>query len=225
MHSVNLLVYVGDMSLSLREQKRRATLAAIEEHATTLVATHGFADVTIEQICAAAEISRRTFFNYVDSKEEAVLGALPRQLTDQQVEAFISEPHPDLIRDVLTLCHELFFESVSGAQDPGQLLRRRKAILHAHPELWAGRVAAFASTHDSLVKTVATYLEQHGAARMLPHLRQADESRLVIGLTTTALELGIKKWTATTDASLDNLQKICSETLADLRVLISGKDQ
>ena len=75
-------------NLTLRESKRRATKAAIEEHATRLVLDRGFDGVTVEDICQAAEISKRTFFNYVDSKETAVLGPLPTPLSEDEVHAF-----------------------------------------------------------------------------------------------------------------------------------------
>lgn len=58
----------------LRERKRLETLCAIEDHATRLVLEKGYDSVTIEDIVDAANISKRTFFNYVDSKEIAVLG-------------------------------------------------------------------------------------------------------------------------------------------------------
>ena len=60
--------------LSLREQKRLETRLRIEDAATLLVDEHGFAAVTVEEICEKAGISRRTFFNYFDSKDSAVLG-------------------------------------------------------------------------------------------------------------------------------------------------------
>ncbi|NMB23443.1 MAG: TetR family transcriptional regulator, partial [Corynebacterium sp.] len=63
---------------SLREMKRRQTLEAIEDHATSLVLERGFDDVTVDDICAGAGISKRTFFNYVESKEVAVVGPGPR---------------------------------------------------------------------------------------------------------------------------------------------------
>jgi len=42
-----------------------------------LVEAHGIDNTTVEDICQAADISRRTFFNYMDSKGHAILGAFP----------------------------------------------------------------------------------------------------------------------------------------------------
>ena len=63
-----------DAPRGLRERKRLETLCAIEDHATRLVLEKGYEAVTVEDIVDAANISKRTYFNYVDSKETAVVG-------------------------------------------------------------------------------------------------------------------------------------------------------
>ena len=70
--------------LGLREQKRLATKHRIEDAATRLVDESSFDKVTIEEICEAAGISRRTFFNYFSTKESAVIGASSEPLTEKQ---------------------------------------------------------------------------------------------------------------------------------------------
>lgn len=59
---------------SLRERKRRATRSALCATARQLTAEHGLSGFTIEELCEHVGISRRTFFNYFPSKEDAVLG-------------------------------------------------------------------------------------------------------------------------------------------------------
>lgn len=55
-----------------RERKRRQTRERIEEAARTLFLERGFDATTIDDIAAAADISKRSFFDYFPSKEELV---------------------------------------------------------------------------------------------------------------------------------------------------------
>jgi AcrR family transcriptional regulator len=59
---------------SLREQRKRETARALTQRARELTGTKGFAGFTIEELCTDVGVSRRTFFNYFESKENAVLG-------------------------------------------------------------------------------------------------------------------------------------------------------
>ena len=62
----------------LRERKRAATRTAITAVARSLTAEHGLNGFTVEEVCEAAGISRRTFFNYFQSKEDAIIGPVRR---------------------------------------------------------------------------------------------------------------------------------------------------
>lgn len=58
----------------LRERKKRARREALVDAAHQLVGQHGLDHVTVEMISSAAGVSVRTFFNYFDTKDDAVLG-------------------------------------------------------------------------------------------------------------------------------------------------------
>lgn len=49
------------------------TLKKLHAAAATLVREKGVAATTIDEIAERANVSRRTFFNYYDSKEDAIL--------------------------------------------------------------------------------------------------------------------------------------------------------
>lgn len=212
------------MTSNLREQKRRATLAAIEEHATNLVATRGYSDVTVEDICAAANISRRTFFNYVESKEAAVLGSPATPLTEEQTEKFLATQHPSFLSALLDLSFDHFMGIAAVRDEEGLLLRRRKAIMRAHPDLSAGRMAAFTLVHDSFVRTAATYLERYDSERRLPELSAVDEARMAVGIVHSAMQIGLKRWMDDPSARTSHLRRFCELALAHTLTLAAQCD-
>jgi AcrR family transcriptional regulator len=55
--------------MPLRETKKAAVRQALVAAANRRFHSHGFAQTTIEEICADAGVSRRTFFRYFENKE------------------------------------------------------------------------------------------------------------------------------------------------------------
>lgn len=116
-----------------------------------LVEAKGFENVTVEDICEAADISRRTFFNYMDSKDEAVLGSFPFELTDTALEAIATTPSDNVL--------DLVFSNIEVVPDvlSRELLLRRRAILRQHPQL-AG--AAYERKSETLTR-LGRAVEKH----------------------------------------------------------------
>ncbi|GAA1848307.1 TetR family transcriptional regulator [Pseudonocardia ailaonensis] len=57
----------------LRERKKARTRADLQRHALRLIRDRGWAETTADDIAAAAEVSRSTFFRYFPSKIDVVL--------------------------------------------------------------------------------------------------------------------------------------------------------
>ncbi|CAM2993996.1 TetR family transcriptional regulator [Mycobacterium intermedium] len=91
--------------LGLRERRRRQTSADIRGAAVELAQARGWDKVTIEEICARAGISARTFFNYFPNKEAAIAygpSDLPPELADDFVAAGPA-PYPVVLAELITL--------------------------------------------------------------------------------------------------------------------------
>jgi AcrR family transcriptional regulator len=70
------IVYNVPMPVTIAERKRRAVRGELSEVALRLLADRAFDSLTIDEIAAAAGVSRRTFFRYFTSKEDVVFAFL-----------------------------------------------------------------------------------------------------------------------------------------------------
>jgi AcrR family transcriptional regulator len=137
-----------------RERKKAATRRALEAAALRLVAERGFDNVTVEDIADGADVSKRTFFNYFASKEQAVLGREP-VTPDSIRQAVAVRPAGEPPLRVL--------EAVLGelaAQDAGHrsdwVVRRR--MIRSDPRLLAASVAAWTELERTLVEAISERL-------------------------------------------------------------------
>ncbi|MBF6842306.1 TetR family transcriptional regulator, partial [Acinetobacter baumannii] len=116
-------------------------MVAIENAATSLVLERGYVCVTVDEICSAAEVSKRTFFNYVPSKEAAVIGSTPDAVPAGEREVFLDRADPDVPGALLRLFLGAF--AATRTADNAQtvtLAHRRRAIFRSNPELGAARM-------------------------------------------------------------------------------------
>lgn len=108
--------------------RRQAIIAAAQR----LAVKRGYSGFTVEDLAEAVGVSRRTLFNHVSSKEEAVLGMLPR-ITDEQVATLRSGgPTGDLVEDlVITAIDSLGGDDATAAdwQQLHDVIRRNPELL------------------------------------------------------------------------------------------------
>jgi AcrR family transcriptional regulator len=77
--------------MSRMETRRAFAADEIARKAMALFAERGFADVTVEEIAQAAEISPRTFFRYFPGKEDVLL-LDQRRIHQRLIDAFADRP-------------------------------------------------------------------------------------------------------------------------------------
>ncbi|MBL7285554.1 TetR family transcriptional regulator [Corynebacterium godavarianum] len=143
------------------EVKRQRTRQRIFKAAMDLVEAHGIDNTTVEDICQAADISRRTFFNYMDSKDHAILGAFPFDLTEDGLEAIASTPSDNLVALIIES-----LEEHPEAADQEHLARRRK-LLHQHVELESAAMVRKREAMKALWRAVDKHFAQHPQDRKL----------------------------------------------------------
>jgi AcrR family transcriptional regulator len=121
----------------LRERKRAETRDRLETAAVTLVLKNGLEHATLDAICEAADVSTRTFFNYFDSKEDAILGLQDTAITDESMAALL-ENHAGA--DPVELTVRLMFGVLNPSINSSTLFKSRMKIVKLHPQL-LGRMA------------------------------------------------------------------------------------
>jgi AcrR family transcriptional regulator len=153
---------VTEQPVSLRERKKQATRRLLRRAALDLVAERGLANVTVEDIAEAAEVSPRTFFNYFPSKEAALFGGQDPDRAATLRERLASrppgEPVLDGLRAVLAedaqgMADEL--RSLGG--DPRDALRRMKEARN-DPHVRAAHAAQMARIERAIAEGLATRL-------------------------------------------------------------------
>lgn len=147
-----------DTPPSRRDRKKLVTRQALRWAALELIAERGYANVTVEDIAEAADVSTRTFFNYFSSKEAAVVGEDPElfeQLRTSLLGRPVHESAFDAVRAVvLEQCERVARDAGEAGADPSELLRRMKAV-HADPQLRAAHIAHTTAYERVLVAAIA----------------------------------------------------------------------
>lgn len=134
----------------VREWKRAATRVRVEKVAVDLCLCHGYDRITVERICAVAEVSTSTFFNYFGSKDVAILGSSPRP-SDDAVAAFGARDGP-LLADLI----ELFLDSARHAVGDLELFRGRMRLIDATPQLRERYAARVDRADSGLLEAIGT---------------------------------------------------------------------
>jgi AcrR family transcriptional regulator len=163
----------------LRERKRRQTRQRIAEAGLSLFLRKGYEATTLDEIAAAAGISRRTFFYYFRSKDEvllAYLGGYAATLKALVLESSSAGAPLDVARAALLKIVASFPESQMIAT--ARLVQESKV-------LQARRLAT------SLQLEQAIY---EGLCDLWPQKQRRDGLRLVAMVSIAALRLATDTW-------------------------------
>ncbi|MBC9732322.1 TetR family transcriptional regulator [Nocardioides marmotae] len=142
------------IELSRRDAKRRETEDRISDCAQRLVAEHGLDGFTMEDLAAAADVSRRTLFNYFPSKVDAVLGNLPTIPADVRETFVRGGPHGALVEDLAVLARvvladtDLQREQVDRLQHILTTTPRLAMSVHCRFEEVSADIAALVAQRD-----------------------------------------------------------------------------
>ena len=190
--------------MNLRERRRRQTARDIQTAAVTVALRNGFDQMTTEAIAIEAGISTRTFFNYYNNKQAAILGAAVR--LDVAAAGWFTCSDGSLIDDIAKLLGQ-------GLQDDPldrAVLRKIMAVVDANPSLQD----LFRKKVQETSLSLATLLEARlGTERAL-------ESRLLAELGTHALTEAVVIWAADDDSTLDDVSVLIGAKLRSVSEIL-----
>ncbi|MGO3325399.1 TetR/AcrR family transcriptional regulator [Gordonia sp. (in: high G+C Gram-positive bacteria)] len=135
--------------VGLRERQRAETLRRLHDAAIDLVQENGLLETTISAIADRAGVSRRTFFNYFATKEDAVLGVGSPTIPDDAVDHLFDSP------DQLEHAVRVVFSVASSVRHVKNRPAERRELVRLHPELKARAQHYAIGAHDLLAKALA----------------------------------------------------------------------
>jgi AcrR family transcriptional regulator len=168
----------------LRERHRKRTAADLEEAALALFSARGFDAVTIDDIAAAADVSRRTFFRYFASKEDVILSDHPKRL--DELEAALDRRPAD--EPALTALRHAVMSMADTYGEERERMLRRFSLMTATPALEARSLC--------LQRNWETAVTQMLAARMGVDPAQDLRPGVVAATTMAAMRVATANWLA-----------------------------
>ena len=170
--------------VGLRERRHRQTSADIRDAAVRLARERGFDKVTIEEICAEAGISARTFFNYFPNKESAIAYG-PSDIPPELVADFVAAG-PASYSVVLAELITLAAHHLRDVPPPRELAEGCLELAKTSPAVLSAFLAEFEQFQNHLTDIVVRRQK----------MRPDDEMAVLISaLALTAIRSGIESWT------------------------------
>jgi AcrR family transcriptional regulator len=187
----------------LRERKRQQTRERLTRVAMALFLECGFEATTLDDIAAAADISRRSFFHYFASKEDVVF-AWQEESTAALIAAVAARPAGE---SMLTAAENAISAMIRQLQ-PGEAiamaqLKRDNPALQARDQV----------KYDKLERALADAL-----GRRAGHKTEKLKARLVAMIATGVMRIGGELWA--TEGAREKPEALAKRTFAAIRAIL-----
>jgi AcrR family transcriptional regulator len=190
------------LATGLRARKRQQTRERLTRSAMTLFLERGFEATTLDDIAAAADISRRSFFHYFESKEDVVF-AWQEDLTAALIAAVAARPAKE---SMLTAAENAISAMVRQLK-PGEAvamarLKRDNPALQARDQV----------KYEKLERALAEALSKRAGQQT-----EKLEARLVAMIATGVMRIGGELWAA--EGARENPEALVKRTFAAIRAI------
>jgi AcrR family transcriptional regulator len=190
-------------ALGLRERKRRQTRERLTRVAMALFLDRGFEATTLDDIAAAADISRRSFFHYFASKEDVVF-AWQEESTAALIAAVAARP----ANESMLTAAENAISAMVRQLEPGEAmamaqLKRDNPALQARDQV----------KYEKLERALAEALGKRAG-----HKTERLQARLVAMIATGAMRIGGELWVA--EGAREKPEALAKRTFAAIRAIL-----
>jgi AcrR family transcriptional regulator len=144
----------------IRERTRRLAQSELTSVAQDLFVAQGYDGTTVDQIAAAAGMSKRTFFRYFPSKDDLVIGKYDL-FADRMAESLDERPTDEPVWESLRRVFDITLDYV---QDDYQRARNdaMDEIVRSSPQLYARYLEKMQRVQQLLIGRVAGRLNEDG---------------------------------------------------------------
>jgi AcrR family transcriptional regulator len=188
--------------VGLRERKRQQTRERLTRAAMALFLERGFEATTLDDIAAAADISRRSFFHYFASKEDVVF-AWHEETTAALIAAVEARP----AKESMLTAAENAISAMVRQLEPGEAIAMAR-LKRDNPALQARDQVKY----EKLERALAVALEKRAGK---PEKLQA---RLVAMIATGAMRIGGELWAA--EGAREKPEASAKRTFAAIRAIL-----
>ncbi|GAA1213290.1 TetR/AcrR family transcriptional regulator [Rhodoglobus aureus] len=176
--------------LGLRDRKRLETRLRIETAAVDIVTTEGLDGATVDMISERADISPRTFFNYFDSKEDAILGIQDVGEVQRAIASGVASAETD---DLVSAIVSTMFQIFGPMAARTQLKTQRMALVKEHPRLLSRQIHQFTQLNSTMSAAVVEFLTKREAT--LP--RDPEHvAEIAVATCVASVRIAVKEWIA-----------------------------
>ena len=201
------------MTQSAIADRRAATAARLTSISRRLTAERGLSGFTIEELCDEVGISRRTFFNYFPSKDEAVLGVDESEEVERLAVGFLalgSRGWPAVLDDLVIFAGDMSERLDITLEGHTEFI----GALEREPRLLARALGMNREREQQLAELVAT---REGVAASDQHVRATITlfSTLMRSSVESLLETGTADLRAALTTSLAALRDVLATQPVD----------
>ncbi len=186
----------------LRERKRQQTRERLTRAAMALFLERGFEATTLDDIAAASDISRRSFFHYFASKEDVVF-AWHEEITAALIAAVAARPSDE----AMLAAAENAISAMARQIEPSDAiamacLKRDNPALQARDQV----------KYEKLERALADAL-----AKRAGHKAEKLQARLVAMIATVAMRICGELWAA--EGAREKPEALVKRTFAAIRAI------